>query len=100
MHTALGEIYKHMEEVKSSSGGGVLYCFDLKKAFSSGCRVNVFKDLCAKFPGDKFLIKLKNVYNNLKLHVALGFTDASNVEVDYLRGVPEGSCAAANLFTA
>ena len=73
-----------------------MFFFDLRRAFSSGNRERLFFDLIAKFPGEKFIHKLRNCYNNLMMHINLGFTDVKDIE--YLRGVPEGSVSGAILF--
>ena len=41
-------------------GGGFVFFFDLRRAFSSGNRERLFFDLIAKFPGEKFIHKLRN----------------------------------------
>lgn len=73
---------------------------DIKGAFGSCNRKRTFFDLAAKFPGDKFVHKLKNIYNNLKMQVDLGFTDKSDVEVEYLTGNPEGSAASDRIWVS
>ena len=82
VHTALHALHSHINQVTTSKCGGLVYFFDLCKAFGSGNRVRLFHDLQTKFPGDKFISKLKNCYNNLKMQVQLGFTAQADVEVD------------------
>jgi uncharacterized protein (UPF0305 family) len=70
------------ERSPSYDNRALVYFFDIKSAFASGNRRRLFHDLCCKFPGDKFVTKLRNCYNNLKMQVQLSFAGVGDVEVD------------------
>ena len=93
MQSALLRLAAIMFRVKSRKGGIFVFFFDVKRAFGSANRDRLFQDLQAKFPGDLFVKKLKNCYNNLMMKVDLGFISID--EVGYKRGLPEGSCVSA-----
>ena len=56
----------------------------------------MFMDFRAKFPGDPFINKLKNCYDNLTMTVDLGFTKVSGIECK--TGLPEGDACGAILY--
>ena len=89
-----------MEEVIDEFGGGIVTYLDISGAFGSCNRVRTFYDLAAKFPGDKFVDKLRHVYNSLVMQVDLGFVDKSEVEIEYLTGNPEGSAASDRIWAS
>ena len=74
-------------------GNGIVYFFDVKSAFGSTNRRNAFNDLFAKFQSEKYLKKVANCYDKLRMDINLGFMTVSDIE--YLRGYPEGSCLSA-----
>lgn len=98
--SALLALHAHIEEVTDEFGGGILTYFDIKGAFGSCNRIRTFHDLAAKFPGDRFVDKLRHVYNSLVMQVDLGFVDKSEVKADYLTGNPEGSAASDRIWAS
>jgi hypothetical protein len=60
VHTALKKVSEHIDEVLASHGGGISFCYDVRRAFSSVDRSRMFMEFRAKFPGDPFINKLKN----------------------------------------
>ena len=98
--TALLALHNHIEDIIDEYGGGIVTYFDIKGAFGSCNRVRTFYDLAAKFPGDKFVEKLRHVYNSLVMQVDLGFVDKTDIEIDYLTGNPEGSAASDRIWAS
>ena len=93
-------LHTHITRAHRSHYGCAIVFLDIAGAFGSCNRNRTFFDLAAKFPGDRFVDKLKNAYNNLKMHVDLGFVDKSDIEIEYLTGNPEGSAASDRIWAS
>ena len=98
--TALLALHNHTDEIIDEFGGGIITYLDISGAFGSCNRVRTFYDMAAKFPGDKFVNKLRHIYNSLIMQVDLGFIDKSEVEVEYRTGNPEGSAASDRIWAS
>jgi len=73
VQTCLKILNDDMVDVVTKFGGGAAYFLDIKTSFGSGCRARYFHDLVCRMPVNKFLLKISNLYNKLKMQVSLGF---------------------------